>query len=131
MTTERKEHKKGYHRLVVWQEAHRPVLAIYKETQGFPRTELFGLISQMRRSAASVSTNIVEGQARRGDKEFLRFLSMANGSLAELEYQLELARDLSLLLPEKYDELDDLRFRVGYLLHGLMQQLSETVALKP
>jgi 23S rRNA-intervening sequence protein len=62
--------RKAYHRLVVWQEAHKLVLAVYRTTESFPRSELFGLTSQMRRSAASVATNIVEGQGRGTDAEW-------------------------------------------------------------
>ena len=113
--------KKGYHQLVVWQAAHELALAVYRATEDFPRTEAFGLTSQLRRAAVSVAANIVEGQARRGDKEFSRFLAIANGSLAELEYHLELALDLGYLSTEKYESLDGLRFRVGYLLHGFME----------
>ena len=116
--------RKGYHRLVVWREAHKLVLAVYKATEVFPRTEVFGLTSQMRRSAASVATNIVEGQARGTDAELARFLSIANGSLAELEYQLELSRDLQLLCAETYASLEENRAHVGYLLHKFLTELS-------
>ncbi len=116
--------EKGYHRLETWKEAHRLVLAVYSVTATFPRAEVFGLTTQMRRAAVSVAANIVEGQAREGNKEFLRFLTIANGSLAELEYHLELARDLQFLTQEQYEGLDNVRHRVGYLLHGFMEVLS-------
>jgi four helix bundle protein len=110
---------KGYHKLIAWQEAHRLTLAVYKATEAFPRTELFGLTSEMRRAAVSVAANIVEGQARRSSNEFALFLDIANGSLVELEYYLELARDLGLLLAEPYDAVESIRLRVRYILHGL------------
>ena len=112
--------EKGYHRLVAWQEAHRLALAVYKATDKFPRAELFGLTSQMRRAVVSTAANIAEGQARRTKNEFVHFLYIANGSLVELEYYLELGRDLGLLSAETYDELESIRFRVGYVLHGLI-----------
>lgn len=115
---------KGYHRLLVWQKAHVLVVSIYRATEDFPRAELFGLTSQMRRAACSVPANIVEGQVRGSDKEFIRFLSIANGSLTELEYYLELARDLSLLTPDKYGELEAIRSQVGALLHGFIKDLA-------
>jgi four helix bundle protein len=75
----------------------------------------------MRRAAVSVAANIVEGQARKGKAEFAHFLSIANGSLTEVEYYFEVARDLGFLQPEVYDRLEVIRYRVGYLLHGLAQ----------
>ncbi len=85
---------RGYKKLHVWQEAHALVLMVYKETKRFPREELFGLTSQLRRSVVSVAANIIEGQARSSRKEFLQFLYVANGSLVETEYYIELAKDL-------------------------------------
>jgi four helix bundle protein len=112
---------KGYHHLLAWQEAHRLVLAVYSATESFPRNELFGLTSQMRRAAVSVAANIVEGQARKSKAEFAHFLSIANGSLTEVEYYCEVARDLGFLQPDGYDKLEAIRYRAGYLVHGLAQ----------
>ena len=120
------KNEKGYHKLVAWQAAHQLALAVYRATESFPRAEMFGLMSQMRRAAVSVAANIVEGQARRGDKEFLRFLIIANGSLAELEYYFEVVRDLGFLSAETYEQLDEMRFRVGYLLHGLIESKGQS-----
>jgi len=80
--------------LKAWEKAHSLTLAIYKATALFPREELYGLTSQMRRSAYSVPTNIAEGCGRSGAADFARFLEMAASSASELEYQLILARDL-------------------------------------
>ncbi|MEG3070196.1 MAG: four helix bundle protein [Candidatus Syntrophopropionicum ammoniitolerans] len=79
-------------RLIVWQKAHDLVLKIYETTQDFPKEELFGLTSQIRRAAVSVASNIVEGKARGTAREFRRFLFMARGSLEETKYQIYLAR---------------------------------------
>ena len=78
----------------VWQRSHQLTLAIYKATADFPKHELFGLVSQMRRSSASIPTNIAEGCGRGSDADFGRFLQMAMGSACELDYQLLLAKDL-------------------------------------
>ena len=80
--------------LLVWQKAHTLVLAVYKLTSLFPREELFGLTSQMRRSAVSVPANIAEGFKRRGRGDKVRILNIAEGSLEELRYFLILAHDL-------------------------------------
>ncbi|HEY3270770.1 MAG TPA: four helix bundle protein [Geothrix sp.] len=83
-----------FRNLAVWRHAHQLTLAIYQETSKFPASEQFGLTSQMRRSAASIPTNIAEGCGRGSDADFARFLHIALGSASELEYQLLLASDL-------------------------------------
>lgn len=114
----------GYRRLVVWKEAHELVLMIYKTTKTFPREELFGLISQIRRAAVSVAANIVEGQARSSRKEFIQFLHIANGSLVEVEYYLKLAKDLGYVSDDDYISLDAKRRYVGILLHKFITSLT-------
>ena len=94
-----------FRELRVVQTAHTLVFAVYGETRTFPREELFGLTSQVRRSAASIPTNIAEGSAR-SDQEFHHFLRIALGSAAELEYQLYLARDLGYIPSERYELLN-------------------------
>jgi four helix bundle protein len=88
-----------FHALEVWQVGHQIVLDIYKVTQGFPKTEVFGLTSQIRRAAASVPTNIVEGVGRRSDASTRAFLEIALGSANEVLYLLELTCDLGYLSP--------------------------------
>lgn len=83
-----------YRRLQVWHKAHNLVLTIYRKSQDFPKEELYGLVSQLRRCAISIPSNIAEGCGRKGDAEFGRFLSFAMGSASELEYQCHLAQDL-------------------------------------
>ena len=83
--------------LKVWQRSHLLVLELYKLTAKFPTDERFGLVSQLRRAAASVPTNIAEGAKRRGQQDFARFLNIAEGSLAETEYLVLLSRDLGYL----------------------------------
>lgn len=91
--------------LIVWQESHKLVLMIYIATKKFPRDEIFGLTSQMRRAAVSITSNIAEGFARRGNKEKLQFYSIARGSLIELESQLLVARDIPLMSVKEFDEV--------------------------
>lgn len=83
--------------LIVWQESHKLVLMIYTTTRKFPKEEIFGLTSQMRRSAVSITSNIAEGFARRSNKEKLQFYAIARGSLIELESPLLIARDIKYL----------------------------------
>lgn len=93
--------------LEVWQLAHQLTLAIYRTTKRFPREELFGLTSQMRRCSASIAANLAEGCGRSGDGEFHRFVQMASGSASELDYHLILAHDLSLIDGSTYAELGE------------------------
>ena len=86
---------KDSHELKVWQKAHQLTLAVYQITAPFPREELYGLTSQLRRAAASIPANLAEGCGRNGDAEFARFCSIALGSVSELDYHLLPARDLS------------------------------------
>ena len=116
---------KGYHRLVLWQKAHEFVVCVYKETNLFPKSELYGLTSQLRRAALSVPANIVEGHSRDSKKDFLRFLSFTRGSLAECEYFLELALDLDFMDKASYESFEHLRMEVGYLLYSFIKTIKE------
>ena len=88
---------KDFRNLKVWEKSHQLALAVYKATSTFPRHELYGLTSQIRRACASIPANIAEGCGRSGDAELARFLQIAMGSASELEYHLLLARDLGFL----------------------------------
>jgi four helix bundle protein len=90
---------KDFRDLKVWERAHQLTLDVYKATSRFPREEIYGLTSQMRRCSASIGANIAEGCGKRGNNEFYRFLQIALGSASELDYHFLLARDL-LFLPE-------------------------------
>jgi four helix bundle protein len=85
---------KSFEQLVVWQKAHQFVLGIYRLTDGFPRTEIYGLTSQLRRAAISIPANIAEGFKKRGPADKVRFFNIAQGSLEECRYYLILAKDL-------------------------------------
>lgn len=112
-------------KLIVWQKAHELVLRIYEITKDFPREELFGLTSQIRRAAASIPSNIVEGKARGSNKEYKRFMLMARGSLEEVKYQLLLVKDLQYIDEKIYQELIGQAKEVGRLLNGLIVSLNK------
>lgn len=115
------EYSSSYKKLNVYLKANELVLLIYKVTRSFPKEELFGLISQMRRCAVSVAANIVEGYGRRTKNDTLQFLYVARGSLNELEYYIDLAFQLHYFLKEDYDKLILLRQDTGKLLTGFMK----------
>ena len=97
---------KNFRELQVWQKAHQLTLAVYGITAVFPREERYGLTSQLRRACSSIAANLAEGCGRNGDVEFARFCSIAMGSASELEYHLLLAKDLKLIKPDDYQELN-------------------------
>jgi four helix bundle protein len=97
---------KDFPDLKVWERAHRLTLQAYCVTKCFPREELYGLTSQVRRCSASIAANVAEGCGRRGNGEFHRFLQIASGSASELDYQLLLAHDLGFLEDETYQSMN-------------------------
>lgn len=116
--------EKGFRQLLVWQRAHKLVLLTYHLTNGFPKKEMFGLASQFQRAAVSVPANIAEGHGAGGSKQFERYLHIAQGSLAEVEYYLILARDLGYITNESYIQAETLRGEVGFLLYKLLKSQS-------
>ena len=111
-----------YRDLLVWQKAIALVTDIYRLTQGFPREELYGLTSQIRRAAVSIPSNIAEGQGRLTRGEFRQFLGQARGSYAELETQLIIAKNLGYW--SQAGNLAENLAEVGRLLNGLLTSLS-------
>ena len=105
-----------YKDLKVWQKADELAMNVYVVTRKFPKNEMYGITSQIRRAALSVPTNIVEGYARKGDKELARFVNIAIGSLAETEYLLSFACRLGYLTEKEYDKTEALRSEAGKLL---------------
>ena len=114
-----------YRELEVWQLAMDLAQRCYQVTKAFPKEELFGMTSQIRRSAASIPANIAEGQGRQGTKEFLNFLSIARGSLMEVETHLELSHRVGLLPKPQLDELLKLTDRISRMLTGLRKALQK------
>jgi four helix bundle protein len=119
-----------YEELQAWQAAHRLVIAVYRKRESFPKHELYGLTSQMRRAAFSVAANIAEGVAKRGSGELRRFLDIAIGSLAEVAYIIRLAKDLSLLTPEAARDVETLRVVAAKLTWGLYKSASRRLAAR-
>jgi len=116
-------HVAPYERLRAWRECHELALAVYRATKEFPADERYGLTSQMRRAAFSAAANIVEGSARRGPREFRRFLDIALSSLTEVGYALRFAHEAGLLGGEDWCTLSDRQSRARFLTWQLYQAL--------
>ena len=114
---------RDYKKYQVWQLGHEVTLTIYKITQDFPTEEKFGVISQMRRAAYSVPSNISEGCGRESDVEFKRYLTIARGSAAELEYFLILSKDLGLIESATFDSLFDKVNQMKRSLNNLINKI--------
>ncbi len=110
----------SYRDLIAWQESVQFVSSIYKITRFFPPEELYGLTTQLRRAAVSIASNIAEGQGRVTPGEFKQFLGHARGSLLEVETQLWISKDLSLINQEQLSRLLKQSGEIGLLLNGLM-----------
>ncbi|MBZ5684749.1 MAG: four helix bundle protein [Acidobacteriia bacterium] len=117
----------NFKNLKVWSKAHELTLDIYQCTRSFPKDEMYGLTSQMRRAAASIGANIAEGCGRRSDPEMRRFVQIARGSANELEYHLLLAKDLQFLTPDEYSELEVRILEIQRMLAALSQRLQRPV----
>lgn len=115
----------GYRGLLVWQKADELAYQIYVITKHYPKDEIFGLTSQMRRAAVSVPANIVEGYARNSQKEKAQFYFVARGSLTELEYFIDFSLRLKYIDNIQHQELSVLRQAVGRLLFGLVSSVSK------
>ncbi len=113
-----------YTDLIVWQKSMDLVIEIYKLTESFPKTEQYGIISQMRRASVSIPSNIAEGRRRGSKKEFKQFLVIAYGSGAELETQIEITKRLNYANIEKYKNIDSLLSEVMRMLNKLSSSLS-------
>lgn len=119
---------KPHERLIAWHHCHRLALVTYRVTKAFPRAEEYGITSQMRRAAASAAANLVEGSAKRGAREFRRFIDVALGSLAEVTYFARLAKDLELLSQEQWDELSLASDEAGRTTMGLYKAIARRAA---
>jgi four helix bundle protein len=115
--------------LFVWQKAMDLVVTVYRATDTFPKTETYGLTSQIRRAVTSIPANIAEGQGRRLTKEFIYFLANARGSLWELDTHLEAATRLGFLAPETHKDLRSQLDEVGRMLNGLMRSVANSATL--
>jgi four helix bundle protein len=115
----------SYRDLIVWQKAMALVKAVYLRSGTFPRTEIYGLTSQIRRAAVSIPSNIAEGQGRNFDREFSHFVSNALGSLMEVETQLLIAQDLGYLSKAELNQLLKQTAEIGRLANGLLTSLKK------
>jgi four helix bundle protein len=115
---------RDFRKLQVWQKAHQLTLAVYKVTAHFPRTEMYGMVSQMRRAAVSIPTNIAEGCGREGEAELGRFMQIAMGSASELEYQVLLAKDLGLLGHNEHEQLSEGTSEIKRMLTSFFRKLT-------
>jgi four helix bundle protein len=116
--------------LRVWTKAHELTLAVYQKTRAFPKEEMYGLTSQLRRASASIGENIAEGCGRRSDAEMKRFTQIARGSANEVEYHLLLAKDLSLLTNEEHQDSGAKVMEIQRMLASLVQSLKVPILAK-
>ena len=114
---------KSHKDLDVWRLAIDLASDVYEVTKTFPKDERYGMTVQMRRSAISIASNIAEGAARQGDKEFVQFLHIALGSVSELDTQLEIAMRVNLTSVESLKGLQDMAIRINQMLPGLAQSV--------
>lgn len=112
-----------YQNLKVWEKATELALQVYGVTKAFPRDEVYGLTSQVRRAVVSIPSNIAEGSERKSDKEFVRFLRIAAASLAEVETQFYIALKLEYISQETYEALLNASAENGKMLNGLISKL--------
>ena len=116
---------KDFRTLIVWEKSHQLTLAIYKVLNHYPKDELFGLTSQMKRSSSSIATNIAEGCGRNTDKDFARFLIIAFGSANELQYQIILSNDLAFIDSETSNSLLLQVEEIKKMLNALINKLTK------
>jgi four helix bundle protein len=116
---------KSYRDLEVWQKAMDLVVACYQTTKKFPKNEVYGLINQLQRAAVSIPANIAEGRERQHSKEFIQHLSIAYGSLAELETHIQIAERLTYIDMNQLKKLLDKTAEIGRMLNGLRKSLEK------
>ena len=114
---------KSHKDLDVWREAIALSRSVYLLTQHYPKEEIFGLSSQMRRAAVSVASNIAEGAARNGSREFTKFLYIAAGSASELDTQLEISREIGLANPREIEAIQQATEKIARMIQGLIRSV--------
>lgn len=119
---------KNFFDLDAWKESHALVISIYKATRLFPKEELFGLVSQMRRCAVSITSNIAEGFSRQSFKEKIQFYYMSLGSVTELQNQLLIAKDVGYLHSEEFEKFYTQSVKVHKIINGLIRGAKKFVA---
>ena len=116
---------RDFKNIKAWQYADDLAVLVYSKTKSFPKEELYGLTSQLRRAVVSVPTNIAEGASREHKKEYLHFLYVARGSIAEAEYLLHLSRRIGYLKDDEYRQVEDLRKEAAKTLQGLINSVKK------
>lgn len=115
---------RSYKDLIVYQKAYQLSLDIYRVTESFPKAEIYGLVSQMRRSAISIPANIAEGYRRGHRKEYIQFLRIAQGSCGELETFLSMSKDLGFIKEKDFEKLENAQDEISRLLQALISALA-------
>jgi four helix bundle protein len=118
------ENNKGYHKLIVWQKGKQFIKLLYGKTDNFPKSETFGLQSQIRRAAVSFVLNIVEGHRRKSPKEFLQFLNIAEASLTEVEACLEISLELEFITNNDYEEIELKRRELAIIMRSFVKGMN-------
>lgn len=121
---------RDFHKLIIWQRSHQLTLAVYRISKSFPKEEIFGLTSQMRRAVSSIPTNIAEGCGRASNKDFAHFLQIAIGSATEVEYQLLLAHDINYINDDDYQALTDETVVVRKMIIKYQSELKSSLSLE-
>ena len=116
---------RDFHKLGIWQRSHQLTLDVYKVSQAFPKDELFGLTSQIRRAASSIPTNIAEGCGRASNKDYAHFLQIAIGSASEVEYELLLAHDLEYINDEAFNKLTSETIAIRKMINKYQSELKD------
>ena len=114
---------RNFYQLLIWQKSHQLTLKIYSISLCFPKEEMYGLVSQMRRSSSSIPTNIAEGCGRNSNPEMRRFLIISTGSCSELEYQLYLSKDLNYIQECVFKELSESVIEIRKMIHSFIRNL--------
>lgn len=117
--------------LLVWQKSINFVTEIYKETESFPKSEMYGLVSQIRRATVSIASNIAEGNSRRSVPDYVQFLRISRGSCAEVETQLIISKNLGFLNEEKSLKLNQDITEISKMLNGRINSLKQSTNLPP
>ena len=120
---------RDFRKLIIWQRSHQLTLAVYRISKSFPKEEIFGLTSQMRRAVSSIPTNIAEGCGRASNKDFAHFLQIAIGSASEVEYELQLAHDLNYINNNDYQALADETIVVRKMIIKYQSELKSSSSL--
>lgn len=118
---------RDFRKYEVWKKAHYFAIDVYKESKSFPKSEQFGITSQLRRAALSIPTNIVEGCSRSSEKEFAHFINISSGSAAEVEYLIEFSKEIELLNQEEYQKLNSSIIEIRKMLNSLHRTLKNSI----